>query len=324
MTVNHNDPRTARLAFREILARPGVTVMPGGFSPLYARMCEEIGFECFFVAGSQMSAFLLGVPDNGIIGLRDIADHVRHVAARTSIPILVDADTGFGNAVNVHYTVGELIRSGVAGLQIEDQEAPKKSGTLAGRRCIPLDEALGKIRAAVQARDEIDPSFVICARCDELGAEGGTFASTLERCVAYVRDGGADLVWLNSVQTREELRIVCREVPGPVLAIWGGTVEAAPTIEEYGELGLRIALYPTLTATSGLQGAWELLNDFYERGTPALADYAKRSGAGKYGRAEFRKLIDNDRIRQLEEFLPDAQKRDYENTWGHAPFSEKK
>ena len=322
--MNHNDPRTARLAFRDILAGPGVTVMPGGFSPLYARMCEEIGFKCFFVAGSQMSAFLLGVPDNGIIGLRDIADHVRHIAARTSIPILVDADTGFGNAVNVHYTVGELIRSGVAGLQIEDQEAPKKSGTLAGRRCIPLDEALGKIRAAVQARDEIDPSFVICARCDELGAEGGTFESTLERCVAYVRDGGADLVWLNSVQTRDELRIVCREVPGPVLAIWGGTVEAAPTIEEYGELGLRIALYPTLTATSGLQGAWELLNDFYERGTPALADYASRSGASKWGRAAFRNLIDNDRIRQLEEFLPASQKRDYENTWGHAPFSEKK
>ena len=101
MAANDNDPRTARLAFREILARPGVTVMPGGFSPFYARMCQEIGFECFFVAGSQMSAFLLGVPDNGIMGLRDLVDHVRHIAARTTIPILVDADTAFGNAVNV-------------------------------------------------------------------------------------------------------------------------------------------------------------------------------------------------------------------------------
>jgi 2-methylisocitrate lyase-like PEP mutase family enzyme len=130
------------------------------------------------------------------IGLRDVVDHVRHIAARTTIPIFVDADTGFGNAVNVHYTVGELVRSGVAGMQIEDQESPKKSGTLAGRRCIPLGEAVGKIRAAVEARDEIDPSFVICARCDELGAEGGTFESTVERCVAYVSDGGADLVRL--------------------------------------------------------------------------------------------------------------------------------
>jgi 2,3-dimethylmalate lyase len=324
MTANPHDPKTQRAAFREILARPGVTVMPGGFSPLYARMCEEIGFECFFVAGSQMSAYLLGVPDNGIIGLRDIADHVRHVAARTSIPILVDADTGFGNAVNVHYTVGELLRTGVAGMQIEDQESPKKSGTLAGRRCIPLDEAVGKIRAAVEARDELDPSFVICARCDELGAEGGTFESTLARCVAYVRDGGADLVWLNSVETREQVRVVCREVPGPILAIWGGSDEPAPTIEEWGELGVRIALYPTLAATSGLQGSWELLSDFHARGTQALADYGVRASANPYGRVDTRKLTGNDRIRELERHLPAAQQRDYENTWGHHPFSEKK
>jgi 2-methylisocitrate lyase-like PEP mutase family enzyme len=298
--------------------------MPGGFSPLYARMCEEIGFESFFVAGSQMSAYLLGVPDNGIIGLRDIVDHVRHVAARTTIPIFVDGDTGFGNAVNVHYTVGEFVRSGIAGMQLEDQEAPKKSGTLAGRRCIPLEEAVGKIRAAVEARDEIDPSFVICARCDELGAEGGTFESTLERCVAYVRDGGADLVWLNSVQTREDLRAVCKAVPGPVLTIWGGTAEEAPAFEEYAELGAKIALYPTLCATSGLQGAWELLNDFHKRGITALAEYTERAGAGPYGRVNTRKLTANDKIQELERFLPAAQKRDYETTWGHAPFSEKK
>jgi 2,3-dimethylmalate lyase len=325
MTANPNDPTTKRLAFREILARPGVTVMPGGFSPLYARMCEEIGFECFFVAGSQMSAYLLGVPDNGIIGLRDVADHVRHVAARTTIPIFIDADTGFGNAVNVHYTVGELVRTGVAGMQLEDQESPKKSGTLAGRRCIPLHEAVGKIRAAVAARNEIDPSFVICARCDELGAEGGTFESTLERCVAYVRDGGADLVWLNSVQTRDQLRLVCRDVPGPVLAIWGGSDgESAPTIEEYGELGLRIALYPTLAATSGLQGSFELLSDFHARGTQALADYGARTDANPFGRVDTRKLTGNDRIRELEKYLPATQQRDYENTWGHQPFSEKR
>jgi 2-methylisocitrate lyase-like PEP mutase family enzyme len=321
---NPHDPYTKRLAFRELLARPGCTVMPGGFSPLYARMCEDIGFETFFVAGSQMSAFLLGVPDNGIIGLRDVVDHARHVAARTTIPIFVDADTGFGNAVNVHYTVQELVRAGVAGMQLEDQEAPKKSGTLAGRRCIPIDEAVGKIRAAVEARNELDPAFVICARCDDLGAEGGTWETTLERCIAYVRDGGADLVWLNSSQTREQLRIVARDVPGPVLTIWGGTVEAAPTIEEYSELGVRFALYPTLPASSGLQGAWELLNDFHERGTAALADYAARANASKWGRADFKKLNGNKRIADIEKHLPASQQRDYDSTWGHEPFSEKK
>ena len=136
--------RAQRRKFRDLLARPTISIMPGGFSPLYARMAEVIGFDSFFVAGSQMSAFLFGVPDVGVIGLRDIADHVRHVAARSNIPILVDCDTGFGNAVNVTFTVEEMVRSGVAALQIEDQEAPKKSGTSAGRRCIPSAKKPGR------------------------------------------------------------------------------------------------------------------------------------------------------------------------------------
>lgn len=311
----------ARIAFRGLLERKRLTVMPGGFSPLYARMAEVIGFESFFVAGSQVSAFLFGVPDTGIIGLRDVVDHVRHVAARTSIPIFVDADTGFGNAVNVYFAVQELIRSGVAGLQIEDQEAPKKSGTSAGRRCIPIDEAVGKYRAAVAARDELDPSFVICARCDVLGAEGGSFEGALERCMAYVRDGGADFVWLNSVQTREQLARACAEIPAPVLTIWGGP-EPAPTFAEYEQLGVRIALYPTLFATAGLQGAWELLSDFKVRGTVALDAYVDELRACTWGRADPRLLVGYDEVRKLEErFLPATAQRDYASTWGHEGIS---
>src|SRR4051812_13563266 len=172
-----------RIRFREILARKSMTVMTGGFSAAYARLAEMAGYECFFIAGSQMSAFLLGVPDNGILGLRDVVDHTRHVAAQTNIPILVDGDTGYGNAVNVHYAVQEFVHAGVASVQFEDQEAPKKSGTAAGRRCISIEEAVGKIKAAVNAKNELDPEFSICARCDTLGAEGGTFEEALERCI---------------------------------------------------------------------------------------------------------------------------------------------
>src|SRR4249919_1684474 len=107
-----------RKNFRKILTRKSLTVMPGGFSPLYAQLAKQAGFECFFLAGSQLSAYLYGLPDNGIIGLRDLVDHARHMAARCDIPIFIDADTGFGNVVNVHFTVQECIRSGVAGLQI--------------------------------------------------------------------------------------------------------------------------------------------------------------------------------------------------------------
>src|SRR5262249_35713871 len=159
--------------------------------------------------------YLLGVPDAGILGLRDIVDHARHLAARTAIPIFVDLDTGFGNAVNVHFSVQQCVRCGVAGVSLEDQEAPKKSATAAGRRCISRHEAVGKLRAAGAARDARDESFVICARCDALGAEGGTFEAALERSIAYVREGGADFVWLNSVETRDQIRRACAEIPAP-------------------------------------------------------------------------------------------------------------
>ncbi len=283
-----NDPHAKRLALRAILARNVMTVMPGGFSPLYARMCERIGFECFFAAGSQMAAFLLGVPDDGYIGLRDVADHVRHMASRTAIPILADADTGFGNADNAAYTVREILRAGAAGVQIEDQEWPKPAD--AGRRSIPLADAVAKIRAAVAARDELDPAFVIAARCDELDAAGGTFEAALERCIAYARDGGADVVWLSAVRTRDQLRTACAEIPAPVLALWALNGEPPPSFEEYTELGARIALYPTVASTWGLQGAWEMLNDFHARGPAAIADFAARTNASPWGRADFRSL----------------------------------
>lgn len=309
--------RRKRLKFREILARPTMTVMPGGFGPVYARVAEAAGFECFFVAGSQVSGHLLGVPDSGIMGLRDIADHARHVAAHSNIPILLDTDTGFGNVVNVHFTVQEIIRTGVAGLQIEDQEAPKKSGTLAGRRCIPLEDAVVKYRAAVAARDEMDADFVICARCDILGAEGGSFAEAMERSVAYVADGGVDFVWLNSVETREQIAEAAARIPGPLLIIWGGG-DPMPSWEDYQDLGARIVLYPTLASSVGLQAAWHALHDLKARGTDALADIAARAQASPYGRAELRRIIGFERIQEIEEaFLPQSQRRDYDATWGH-------
>lgn len=309
--------RRKRLKFREILARDTMTVMPGGFGPVYARVAEMAGFECFFVAGSQVSGHLLGVPDNGIMGLRDIADHARHVAAHTDIPILLDTDTGFGNAVNVHFTVKEVIRTGVAGLQIEDQEAPKKSGTLPGRRCVPIEDAVVKYRAAVAARDETAPDFVICARCDILGAEGSTFDEAMERSVAYVEDGGVDFVWLNSVETREQIAEAAAKIPAPLLIIWGGG-DPMPSWEEYEALGARIVLYPTLASSVGLQAAWHALHDLKERGPAALAAIAERAQSCPWGRAELRRIIGYDLVQELEEtFLPDSQQRNYDDTWGH-------
>lgn len=304
---------------RALLARPDLIVMPGGFSPLLAKMAEAIGFEAYFLAGSQTSAFLYGVPDVGLLGLRDMVDHARHLAARCSIPILVDADTGYGNAVSVYFAVQEFVRAGVAAINIEDQEAPKKSATSAGRRCVSKEEAIGKIRAAVAAKDAVDPDFVICARCDVIGAEGGSFEEALDRSVAYVEEGGADFVWLNTVPGREEMREACARIPAPVLALWGGG-QPAPTLEEYAALGARIALFPTIAATVAVQASWELLNDFKQRGTAALDEWGQRSADSPWGRAGAADLVNHKLVRELEEeYLPEAIKRDYEHTFGHGP-----
>ena len=249
---------------------------------------------------------------------------MRHVASSTDIPIFVDTDTGFGNAVNVHYTVQECVNAGIAGIQIEDQEAPKKSGTSAGRRCIPIDEAVGKYRAAVAARNEIDPEFAICARCDLLGAEGGNFEETVKRCIAYVKEGGADFVWLNSIESREQVKEACDRIPAPVLAIWGGP-DPAPTPEEYEKLGLRIILYPVLAATAGMQAAWHLFNDLKRRGKPAIDDWAAGVKASKYGSVDLKTVVKSAKVREIEDScLPESAKRDYTGTWGHVtPLGEK-
>ena len=317
-------PTEKRLRFREVINRKSLSVMPGGFSPAYARMAEMAGFDCFFLAGSQMSAFLCGVPDNGILGLRDVVDHARHMARVTPMPILVDADTGFGNAVNVHYTVQEMVNAGVAGLQIEDQEAPKKSGTGAGRRCISIEENVGKLKAAAAARNELDPSFVICARTDSLGSEGGSFEDAVTRCVAYAQDGGADIVWLNSIRTLDQIAQAARRSPVPLLCSWGGP-KPTPSLAEFEQRGLRILLHPTIAASAGMQAAWQLLHDMKARGSQAINEWAEGVANHPAGAADLKKLLNADKIREIEELcLPESARRDYVNTsGGHTPVSKR-
>ncbi|MSQ53046.1 MAG: isocitrate lyase/PEP mutase family protein [Betaproteobacteria bacterium] len=317
-------PTEKRLRFREVINRKALSVMPGGFSPAYARMAELAGFECFFLAGSQMSAFLVGVPDNGILGLRDVVDHARHMARVTPMPILVDADTGFGNAVNVHYTVQEMVNAGVAGLQIEDQEAPKKSGTGAGRRCISIEENVGKLKSAVAARNELDPSFVICARTDSLGSEGGSFEDAVKRCIAYANEGGADIVWLNSIRSLDQIEEAARRSPVPLLCSWGGS-KPTPSLDEFEKRGLRILLHPTIAASAGMQAAWQLLHDMKARGSQAINDWAEGVAKQSAGPADLKKLFNADKIRQIEDLcLPEAARRDYVNTsGGHTPLGKK-
>jgi 2-methylisocitrate lyase-like PEP mutase family enzyme len=304
---------------RELLHRPELLVMAGGFSPLHARMSEAVGYDAFFMSGSQVAAYVYGYPDVGLLGLSEMVEAVRRLTAACNIPVFADADTGYGNAVNVYHTVQAYIRAGAAGLHIEDQEAPKKSGTLAGRRLISREEAIGKYRAAVAAKNELDPDFVVCARCDSIGSEGGNFNDAIERSIGYVEEAGVDAIWVNTLTKRDEIDEACRRIPVPVIAPYYGP-RPSPTFEEFENLGVAAVLYPSLTTANGLQATWELLHEFKERGPVVLEEWNEKAQAGKLGMVPRTSdpILPAEQIRKLEEdFIPQALQRDYRATFGH-------
>ena len=303
----------------ELLKRNELLVMSGGFSPLHARMSEVLGYEAFFMSGSQVCAYVYGYPDVGLLGLSEMAEAVRRITNVTSMPIFADADTGYGNAVNVHYTVEAYIRAGAAGLHIEDQEAPKKAGTLAGRRLISREEAVGKFKAAVAAKKQLDPDFVVCARCDSIGSEGGSFEDAIERGIAYVKEAGVDAIWVNTLTTREQIQEACRRISAPVIAPYYGP-RPSPTFAEFEKLGAAAVLYPSLTTANGLQATWELLHEFKQRGPIVLDEMNKKAQANPWGVVPRTQdpILPAKKIHQLEDdFIPKELQRDYAKTFGH-------
>lgn len=304
---------------RELLMRRELLVMAGGFSPLHARMSEVLGYEAFFMSGSQVCAYVYGYPDVGLLGLSEMVEAVRRLTTACSIPVFADADTGYGNAVNVYHTVQAYIRAGAAGLHIEDQEAPKKSGTLAGRRLISREEAIGKFKAAVAAKRDLEPDFIVCARCDSIGSQGGNFDDAVERSIAYVKEAGVDAIWVNTLTKREEIKEACRRIPAPVIAPYYGP-RPSPTFAEFEELGAAAVLYPSLTTANGLQATWELLHEFKERGPVVLEEWNNKAHASRWGMVPRTQdpILPAQKIHQLEEeFIPKELQRDYKRTFGH-------
>ena len=312
-----SEKASARL--RRLINDPKLLLMPGGFSPLAVRMAESLGFESFFLAGSQTSAHVYGVPDIALIGRKEMAEAVRNITAVSAMPVLVDSDTGYGNAVNVYHATQGYVRAGAAGLHLEDQLSPKLSGTAAGRRCIPVEEAVGKYKAAVAARDTLDPDFVVCARCDLIGAEGGSFDAAVERCIAYKEEANVDLIWLNNVQHKEQVHEAAERIPGPVMPTFGGA-PPGPSLEELEAWGVAVAIFPAMTSSVGLQAVWELLNDFQERGLAAMDERRRQAAASKWGPVRFHDFVHPvpSLVREIEDsYLPKEAQRDYDSTFGH-------
>jgi 2-methylisocitrate lyase-like PEP mutase family enzyme len=242
-----NDPApSARL--RNLLAEPGLLLVPSCFDALSAKLIERAGFPVAFMSGFAVSAARLGLPDTGLISFGELLDQGRNLCAAVKIPVIGDGDTGFGNAVNVKRTVEGYARAGFASVMIEDQVAPKRCGHTAGKAVVPRAEALTRIRAAVDAREE-GADILILARTDARGPLG--FDEALERCRAFA-DLGADLLFPEAPLSEREMERFCSELPLPVMANMvdqGLTPVLAPARLE--ALGFKLAAYPlTLLAAA--------------------------------------------------------------------------
>ena len=196
---------TARL--REMLAADGLIVAPFIMNALHARIAESVGFNAVYMTGAGTSAEK-GFPDVGMLTMTEMVTNAKYIANAVDIPVICDADTGYGNALNVQRTVREYEAAGVAGIHIEDQVFPKKCGFFEGKQVIPMEEHVQKVRAALDART--DPDFVIIARCDAYAVTG--WEDTVRRCKAY-KEAGADLVFVDGINSVDDLELYARDLP---------------------------------------------------------------------------------------------------------------
>jgi 2-methylisocitrate lyase-like PEP mutase family enzyme len=248
---------------KELLARRAAVTVPGTANALFARVIEELGFEAVYVTGAGIANMLLGVPDVGLTTMTEVRDTVAAIAEAVSVPIIVDADTGYGNAVNVVRTVRALERAGAAGIQIEDQVFPKKCGHFAGKDVIAPDEMVQKIKAAVDTRH--DQSLQIIARTDAYAVEG--LERALERAQAYVA-AGADATFVEAPTTLEELARIPKALDVPQVAniVFGGKTPD-PGHEKLAELGFAIVLYANAALQAALKASYDVLSVLKSEGS---------------------------------------------------------
>jgi 2-methylisocitrate lyase-like PEP mutase family enzyme len=226
---------------RTLLARPGLLTMPGCHDAMSARLIEEAGFELGFMSGFAVSAARLGMPDTGLISYAELVEQGANICRSVSIPMIGDGDTGFGSAQNVKRTVQGYANAGFAAIMLEDQVAPKRCGHTEGKSVVSRDEALMRIRAAVDARDA-GADILIMARTDARACV--SLEEAIARCRAF-RDLGADITFLEAPLNEDEMHRYCAEVDGPKMAnlIEGGKTPLLPHAR-LAEIGYTIAVYP--------------------------------------------------------------------------------
>ncbi|WP_439521289.1 isocitrate lyase/PEP mutase family protein [Marivita sp.] len=282
-------PNPAAEALRGLLARPGLVMMPCCYDALSARLIQQAGFEVTFLSGFAASASRIGAPDLGLMSFGEVRDQARNVLEAVDIPMMVDGDTGYGNAMNVMRTVEGFARAGCAGVMIEDQVAPKRCGHTQGKSVVDREEAFDRIRAAVEARGRSD--IVIKARTDARRTHG--LAEAIQRAQVFA-ELGAEMIFVEEPLSQEEMRTICTEVPGAKVAnmLEGGQTPILPPAE-LEALGFKVASYPLATLSAAMQAMVTTLAALKagKDHTGQLMDFAElrdRIGFGAYYEQEAR------------------------------------
>ena len=251
-------------SFRKLLNEKDVIPIPGTFNALVAKLIEAQGFDAVYCTGAGISTSLLGLPDIGLISLSEMTRMVGYICSAVNLPVLSDADTGFGNAINVIRTVREFEKIGAAGIHIEDQVAPKRCGHVAGKEVVSTEEMVGKIKAATCART--NPDFIIIARTDAKSVEG--LKGAVERSKRY-RDAGADVIFPEALETPEDFSQFSKALPDiPLLA---NMTEFGKTpylsVEEFRQLGYKIVIFPVSTMRIAMKAVEGFLRELKSKGT---------------------------------------------------------
>lgn len=255
---------TTRL--RALLSRPCCTVAPGVADAFAARLVALEGFEAIYMTGFGTSLTRLGMPDVGLLTASEMVDNAYRIADASALPLVADADTGYGNPINTRRTIRDYEKAGVAGVHIEDQSWPKRCGHLAGKRVISAAEMVAKIKAACDARR--DPDFVIIARCDAIAVEG--LDAALERGERY-REAGADVLFIEAPVGRAEVERVAQRFAGVPLLYNMAASGKTPDLpaDELGKLGFRLAIYPNWLILAAIPAMQNLLKELKRTGSIA-------------------------------------------------------
>ena len=256
---------TGATSLRERLTEQRIVVAVGAHDGLTATLAQRAGFEAVYHGGYAVAAHHHGLPDIGLVGLGEVAASLLRMTAVANVPVVVDAATGYGSEPGVRRTVLELERAGAAAIQIEDQEFPKRCGHMEGKKVIPRDEMVLKVKAAVAARRS--PETLVIARTDALQVNG--LDDAIDRCNAYA-DAGADVTFVDAPRTREQIAEIAQRVQGPSLANMSETGRSpALTAEELEQLGYRIVIFPSTQTWLFARVYQELLDELMRTGTSA-------------------------------------------------------